>query len=402
MPSKFGGVAVEDQPQAGASRFGGVPIDAPATPPGLPQNDGKPMHVDNLPRALQPGPAMTPPQITIPSRAEFGKDPAGSISHVMRGVGTAVSPLAAIPLAGAPLATIGGAAAGYAGGRAARGAAKFFGASPGAQDLSEDVGGLAAAPFGSAAAESPAIRGGIRGAVSAIPGAIQDAAIPGAAAVFGRGSTLGHIAEGAAAIRAVPPLVRGGIAGAKGRDMMGPIARSMFPQPEPISRSPLWRGIEPSPVVTPGSSLGQNPMAESLDSASLPSGRQPGGIHNVPEDISRPERGAPLWRQYGAEPSPSKVANLTPIQGDLPSGRFPVSSRFPEPAKPSRIPIWRGANTDAQPRFAAPQETQVLSEPLTPPVKVESPGRFGEDPAAYRARIAASRSKFDANGRRIN
>lgn len=167
-----------------------------------------------------------------------------------------------------------------------------------------------------------------------------------------------------------------------------------------VDRTPQWDGIRNAnaPIIAePGSKIGQNPFANPLDPAgSLPSGKIPGGIHNVLEPVQRPERPPALWQQYGAGPVASESADFTPIQSDLPSGRYPVSSRFPEPAvppRPARIPGWmeRGISVtpDQSPDFTpirgthpsgrapgafdVPHQSQILPQSIRPVPLSESP-----------------------------
>lgn len=179
MPSKFGGIPVEDAPQR--SKFGGIPVDdTPVPDPRFTAPDaGAQMRADalsrvppelsghmtqkNAPSALQH--LNFPPEMAdirtpeagpgqqivqgVERAAEPGFDnKAAGASKAIRGLGSAAAsgalPMLAGGLVAAPVATTlglaGGGAASLGGGKLARLGAQKIGAGPGAQDLAQDAG----------------------------------------------------------------------------------------------------------------------------------------------------------------------------------------------------------------------------------------------------------------------
>lgn len=172
MPSKYGGVPVEEQ-QSGGSKYGGIPVDDVSRETPLPGTErtgipGPPKIA--LPLGLQPKKSdafLNAPDnmggglessvaggiehmANVPSQIKK-KNYAGAGADLLEGAGGIASPLVIPALAAAPIPTALAAGGGYLGGKAGEGIARHFGASPDVQRLSGDLTALPAGEMGSMA-----------------------------------------------------------------------------------------------------------------------------------------------------------------------------------------------------------------------------------------------------------
>lgn len=197
MPSKFGGVPVEEERQHPGSKFGGVPVDdSPAAPtvtpdevkaarfsaPGIPAapvppalsvphvTDADRRHAPGIPAAPLPAdlksdtPTGTGRQVMpdIPRHnplyhdiiPEIANRPAKGASDALRYAGGLLSPLAAPAAFMAPITTAGGAIAGYGAQKLGEYGASALGASPDTSQLTGDVAGLIGGIGGAKVAKS--------------------------------------------------------------------------------------------------------------------------------------------------------------------------------------------------------------------------------------------------------
>lgn len=170
-----------------------------------------------------------------------------------------------------------------------------------------------------------AIRGGVKAALE--PSTFRGLEIPGGKTMAG--AVAGHIAAGptGAVVGGAVPFVKGAIEGGK----QAAARESM------LSRIPA-PSTEQGPLVGPALS----PSVPSMEpiTGPLPSGRIPGGIHNVPAPGPVPVPRTPLWA--GIQDNPAILpAPLTPptanAPSSLPSGRIvpPQTVRIAASESPS-------------------------------------------------------------------
>lgn len=279
------------------------------------------------------------------------------LHHMLMGAGEMASPLIIPALSAAPAATITGLAGTALAGGVGKIGSSMAGASPETSDLIGDAAGLAGGYGGSRLGDAVH-----RIAVSP---KFQSAAME--FSPYKKFMNLGTAALDA--VRGSPESIA-----ARTMPPVGPRETATLPSGRLAPILPFQSRESFPPPSGPGSKLGQNPFAEPLDLAQLISGRQRGGLHNaelMPPPIA-PNREAPLWQQYDVQPHATPVPEFSSIPSDLPSGRYPVSSRS----------------------FVDPRELSVIAPE---PVEV-SPGK--DTPATVRDRAKTSRAKFDENGKR--
>ena len=170
MPSKYGGIPVEEQASAGGSKYGGVPVgdDAPPQPSG-PARPTISSPMTNFPMQANGERSQTPqtiragapPQPGIGETLMHAAIPLDSIMKLGRGIGNRDQPWqdtasdlleggagVALPFAGPgllrkPISSAVGAGLGFGAQKLAEGASSLFGGSPATNRLVGDVGGIA-------------------------------------------------------------------------------------------------------------------------------------------------------------------------------------------------------------------------------------------------------------------
>lgn len=329
------------------------------------------------------------------------------LHHMMVGAGEMASPLIIPAAFAAPAATATGLVGGAVAGGAGKIGSEMAGADTETSDLIGDVSGLAggygAAKFGDMAhrvATSPAV---------------HDAALK--FSPYRKFADLGS---------AILDAVHGSPESIAARTMpaIGPRESVALPSGRMAPVLPFEGPSRTVPFYGPGSRIGQNPFAEPLDPPQLVSGRQPGGTHNATAP-SPPlsSREAPLWQQYGAAPHARPVPDFTSVSSELPSGRYPVSSRdftgsaqtapivdVPTVEEIARSMGTRGKLTPADIQAATNVQNNLRNATM-PSYKPEIESRViatepavampvKDTPTAVRERVKTSRAKFDENGKR--
>lgn len=307
-------------------------------------------------------------------------------SDVIRGGMKVAAPAAILFAAANPVAAGLGLGAGVLGGKAVRAGVQAAGGGEGAQNLGEDVGGLAA---GGAAAHftppnlSPAIGAGIR---AAAPDVLKGGA---------------QVAAGEALARAPgmewPARIGLGYPGAKqmGRGMQTGFnaAKEAFNPPvaaptRAIGPSPKWQG----PSVNPPEGLQQGPLPQ----PTLPSGRVPGNVQppTTPQSAAAQDTHVPGTTQAGefkvSPPTPQGV----PPQQQSPAGQSGPIAPTPKPIIPSSGQNPKGgavspggtpteqATEVIKPGTQPPGEPMLAPEPKSKELTVKSP--YANHPAHER------------------
>lgn len=295
---------------------------------------------------------MTAPAHPIPM--------ARSANRAINAFGEMAAPAAIPALALAPAATIGAGLLGAAGKYGGEAIAKNSGADPDTAELIGNAASLPMSSIGGATFESPAVRGFARGAVTAVPQAIKDATIPGAAAILGHG---GHVAEAATAISATPAIVRGGINGASGKPFAGPVVRSITSRPQPP--------VEPQPISGRPSTTGPTPGQYDAPRFRMPE-VEVGGAHipdyNPPTPPPAPERPLPAISGRPSTPGLSNVESFgssrLPTQDEIEfeQRRAERESSFTPSAERSIVDPSLTSRIQGRPITPAPESAEPSSD----------------------------------------
>jgi hypothetical protein len=271
----------------------------------------------------------------------FANDPKRATSDVIEGAGKVASPLAIPALISNPVTTIGGLLGGWAGSEGASKAVTNMGADPETARLVGNIASLPAAALGGAAFESPKVQGFASGAAQATPKTLLKTALP---AVLGYGRPVAPYADALTVAASIPPIYRGGMAGAEGKPWTGPTLQGIIDAftparpPEalriaaPVDTSYVrgvpaeyggQRALPPATSLLQGQDLGSQygdvisglPVGRNLRPASEQTGF-------TPRQQPRAPAGS-VWRQ-GMEPvpqgAPGVVPDITPQSADLPKG----------------------------------------------------------------------------------
>lgn len=224
--------------------------------------------------------------------------------------------------------------------------------------------------------ESPAVRGFVGGAARAVPGALKKAMPYGVGASLMNHFMPGPIATAAdvaAAVSAIPPVVRAGRAGMAGKSALGPMADSVLPLPSG-PRGLLSAPADGSYVRGSNAQFGEQPLL----------GYGPDVRVTPPPADTSYVRGA---QAMAHPPNPARAL-----------GSAPTPLMTPAPADASYV---RGIDA---------QYPEVLSGPLTPPeaaLPAAKPSAIAPsgnpDYSAITSQYKPSRTKarFDASGKRI-
>lgn len=223
---------------------------------------------------------------------------AGGLHDIFTGGSQAMSPMIAEAALTNPAMALKMAGAGAVSDLAGQGAATLLDATPDQRNLTGDITGTLG---GTLIGSSPKVAGFAGGALKKVLPAMRDAwkteAMAAMANRFMPGP-LSHVADAIAAYDVLPPVFRGGVAGAKGQPWLHPSISEFFnpsePQAPPVRppwEDPGW--TPPVPTETPSAAPGP-----------VPSGRV---IPSVEERIARAQTPVP--------PKPTPVAGATPTPG---------------------------------------------------------------------------------------
>lgn len=406
MPSKFGGVEVEEKP-SGGSKFGGIAVDgAPDTrgldklpggtapgvekPNSLPNgavakedSTSKPFDLEHsIGEGSFPGPVMAANGIrdlftrALPAAANGNGTRAAH--EVISGVGRAAIPLAAPALIQAPIATAIGMGGSYLGSQVGRQGAKALGLNPDQSNLMEDVGGIAGGGIA-----SPKVRAFAGGAARATPGAIKSAALPELASLALHG-TPRRIAAGLAVMQAAPSIIRGGMEAASREPW---IPRGMFSkdQATPPQRAMLNSGpIITEPPVDASFVRGASAMAHPPNPArALPAAPRvivteappdASFVRGVPADVAHPVpriRGllGPASKPALITPPPADTSFVRGIPAEYPTKEFTPASARPVVAEPADMTDILQRSIDRV-RASGNGKASIVQPPSGMPLKV--------------------------------
>lgn len=311
----------------------------------------------------------------------YHKSGTGQAADAMEAFGEMAAPAALATGAFAPAAAIGAGIAGYGGDYLGRKLAEQFGASPDTSRLAGHLASLPIGALGGAAAESPAIQGGVRGAISALPSAVKDASLPAGIGYMARGTHLGPVADAAAAIRAVPPVARGFANGARDLPSFGPAVSAFRDSVSPaLPQRLMIAGPEDGSFVRSGNAqYGEQPSLSAAPSVRM---------GNAPSDSSY-VRSTPAMNQ---PPNSARAlpAAQPPIVTPAPADASYVRAEPAEYATPSTasgVMDQAQSGSDALAKIPA-QAGQVQSGSPAPEItKQYQPSR--------------TKARFDKSGKRI-